>query len=306
MMPSMHTSSTPAQAEPEGLTIGELAAASGVAVQTLRMWESRHGFPRPHRRESGHRRFVASEVDAVRRVLAYRAAGLRLDAAVARVTAADAPTGSVYAAVLDRHPDQPRQRLRKSTLVGLSWAIEDEILSSGRSGHVFGAFQHAHHFARARRRWAELARTSRSTHVLADFSPGAATDLVMSDPPASIEMVGLPPDSPMHREWTVVCDAPRLTLLLTAWEVPGQDGIEDLDRLFESVWTMDPGAVRTAAQTCAAVAGAAGSRSAAALAAGDLGDRVFASPDSTTVVRVAHRAMAYVETLSRPRSRSDR
>lgn len=284
---------TPSQ---QSLTIGDLSTATGVTVQTLRVWESRHGFPRPERRVSGHRRYSPAEIDAVRQVLAHRDAGLRLDAAIARVTTAEAPTGSVYAAVLDRHPEQPRQVLRKSTLIGLSWAIEDEILANARRGHVFGSFQHAQNFDAARHRWAEIARTSLSTHVLADFPGGPA------EAPSGVELVAIAPDSPMHREWAVVCDAPRMTLLLTAWEVPGQDDVDDLDRHFESVWTADPGAVRTAAQTCAAVAGAAGSRSASDLARGALNERVFASPDSVTVTRLAQRAVAYVESLSRPRT----
>ena len=40
-----------------GLSIGEIAARSGVAVGTLRMWEARYGFPVPGRLPSGHRRY---------------------------------------------------------------------------------------------------------------------------------------------------------------------------------------------------------------------------------------------------------
>ena len=273
-------------ADERSLTIGDLATATGVNVQTLRMWEARHGFPRPRRQASGHRRFPPSEAEAVRQVLAHRAAGLRLEAAIGRVTAAEAPSGSVYAAVLERHPEQPRQVLRKSTLIGLSWAIEDEILSTARSGHVFGAFQRAENFEAARRRWRELARTSLSAHAMADFPARGEAGAPAESVPGGPELVSLPPGSPMHREWTVVCDAPRLTLLLTAWEVPGQDDLEDLDRHFESVWTADPGAVRTAAQTCAAVAAEAGSRTAAELATGALEERVFTSPDAISLTRV--------------------
>ena len=62
----------------------------------------------------------------------------------------------------------------------------------------------------------------------------------------------------MRREWAVVCDSPGFTAVLTAWELPGQRGVADADRLFESIWTIEPGPVRDAARICARVAHEAG------------------------------------------------
>ena len=291
MLNSMHTVLRFSQGPgADDLSIGQLSEATGVTVGTLRMWETRHGFPRPARGARGHRRFSAADVDAVREVLRWREAGVRLDAAIARVTAADVPPRSVFSEVVARHPEQPRQRLRKSTLIGLSWAIEDEVPTAARPGHLFGAFQHARNFTAARHRWTELSRTSATAHVLLDAVPERAA--------AGPTLVVLPEDSPMHREWAVVHDSARLSLALTAWEVPGQDDVADLDRLFESVWTVDPGAVRTAAYTCAGVAAAAGSQAADDLLADDLATSVSASPDGLALARVAHRAVAYVEELA--------
>ena len=53
MLHSMTTK--PAAAQP--LTISDLAQRTGVSAATLRAWETRHGFPTPTRRESGHRRY---------------------------------------------------------------------------------------------------------------------------------------------------------------------------------------------------------------------------------------------------------
>ena len=39
--------------------------------------------------------------------------------------------------------------------------------------------------------------------------------------------VTLPADAPMRREWAVVCDAPDLPVVLTAWELPGQNDVPD-------------------------------------------------------------------------------
>ena len=88
---------------------------------------------------------------------------------------------------------------------------------------------------------------SRSTMVFADFP----------EEPAEVErttFVNLPADAPMRREWAVVCDAPDLPAMLTAWELPGQSTVPDAKRLFESIWTVEPPAVRDAARACAQVA----------------------------------------------------
>src|SRR5688572_19689368 len=49
-----------------GLTIGAIARATGIPVQTLRTWERRYGFPRPERTESGHRRYPLEVVERLR------------------------------------------------------------------------------------------------------------------------------------------------------------------------------------------------------------------------------------------------
>jgi MerR family transcriptional regulator, light-induced transcriptional regulator len=55
----------------------------------------------------------------------------------------------------------------------------------------------------------------------------------------------------MRREWSLVCDAPGHCAALAAWEIPGQTDVPDKDRLFESVWTVDPHEVRDATRVCA-------------------------------------------------------
>ena len=76
------------------LTIGDLAQRTGVAPATLRVWESRHGFPRPSRRDSGHRRYDEHDVELVTQVLRRRDSGMRLEVAIAGVALADAATGT--------------------------------------------------------------------------------------------------------------------------------------------------------------------------------------------------------------------
>jgi MerR family transcriptional regulator, light-induced transcriptional regulator len=242
------------------LTIGDLAERTGLAPATLRVWESRHGFPRPVRLESGHRRYDERDVDLVRQVLRRRDGGSRLEVAIAAVVLAQASVSdppqapSIYATMRRLQPSLQPQRLKKSTLLALSWAIEDECCSRAEKPMIFGAFQKETYYRAAEERWAELARVARSTMVFAGFP---ADDTDNPDGPRGVggtTFVQLPDDAPMRREWAVVCDAPVYPAMLTAWELPGQSTVPDKQRLFECVWTVEPGAVREAARTCAQVA----------------------------------------------------
>jgi DICT domain-containing protein len=217
------------------------------------MWESRHGFPRPQRRDSGHRRYAESDVGLVMQVLRRRDAGARLEVAIAEVALAQASVQSppsapsVYAAIRRAYPALQPQRLKKSSLIALSWAIEDECCARAENPMIFGSFQEERYFRAAQERWTELARIARSTMAFADFGESPV-------PVAGTSLVHLPHDAPMRREWVVVCDAPDYPAMLTAWELPGQSTVPDRKRLFEAIWTVEPAAVRTAARACAQVA----------------------------------------------------
>jgi methanogenic corrinoid protein MtbC1/DNA-binding transcriptional MerR regulator len=50
------------------LSIGALSRSTGIAVETLRTWESRYGFPVPERKPSGHRVYPVSAVPRHRRI----------------------------------------------------------------------------------------------------------------------------------------------------------------------------------------------------------------------------------------------
>jgi DICT domain-containing protein len=237
----------------QGLTIGDLARRTGLTPATLRAWETRHGFPRPQRLESGHRRYDERDVVLVQQVLRRRDAGVRLESAIVEAAAARrTPVASVFAELRRRQPHLAPQPLRKSTLLALSWAMEDECCARAQRPALFAAFQHERYFRRAEARWAELARTSRSTVVFADFAgagPSSGEGVT-----GGATLVHLPAEAPMRREWSLVCDAPDHPAALAAWELPGQKEVRDADRVFESVWTLEPHAVRNAARTCAGLA----------------------------------------------------
>jgi methanogenic corrinoid protein MtbC1 len=73
------------QREEEGpwLSIGALSKSTGIAVETLRTWESRYGFPTPERKPSGHRVYPVSAVPRLRRIAQALALGHRAGQVVA-------------------------------------------------------------------------------------------------------------------------------------------------------------------------------------------------------------------------------
>lgn len=233
------------------LSIGDLAERTGLSAPTLRMWEQRHGFPVAQRLPSGHRRYRGEDVALVQQVARRRDAGVRLEQAIAGVrTTFTPPAASVFAELRRLNPALPVHRLGKGTLIAMSWAIEDEFVAHARRPHLYGAFQRAEFYDASRRRWRDLARVAASTTVLADF-PSTDPEARRGEP----RHVALADDSPMRNEWAVVCDAEDLPVVLTAWELPGQDDVPDDRREFEAMWSLRPADVRAAARACAAVAG---------------------------------------------------
>lgn len=236
------------------LSIGDLADETGVSVATLRVWEQRHGFPPAERLPSGHRRYRSADVDLVRRVVALRGSGLRLDEAIGRARASEEqlPT-SIFAAVRAVNPMLPVHRLTKTTLLAMSWAIEDEFMARAVRPRLYGTFQDARHFVGSRARWRDLAQRASSTTAFADFP--------RSDPPPApgetgrLRRVALAPDSPLHQEWVVVCDSTDLPVVLACWEIPGQQDVDDRSREFEAVWSLRASDVAVAARVCARAAG---------------------------------------------------
>lgn len=253
--------------------IGELARRTGLSQQAIRAWETRFGFPVPERSDGGRRAYAAAEVDRLQRVVALKGSGVRLAQAISRVRSElDSGPLSVYAALRERHPEVESRLLRRDVLVAISRAIEDEALARATRPVVFGAFQREVFYRHAAPRWGELARTSAACVVFADFAaPGGGNGV-----PAEVP---LPPDAPLLREWAVVVTAPSLSVALTAWEVPQATSLPARDRAFESIFTFDPAAVRTAAEVCVAAARAAGTVPATTLTV--LDEAVAAGPTSS-------------------------
>jgi DICT domain-containing protein len=227
------------------LSIGDVAEQTGVPPGTLRTWEQRYGIPIATRLNGGHRRYRADTVDLVLEVLRQRAAGLSMALAVERAKAVDEqPETSVFAGVRRRHANLRAQLLRKSAVLALSRALEDECCAQADRPVLFASFQRERFYSASERRWVELSRTARSAVVFADFTAPTPT----THGPLQ---VCVPFDAPINREWILVCDSADYPGCVVGWEPPGQARGRDDARRFETFWSLDPRVVRSAARICA-------------------------------------------------------
>jgi methanogenic corrinoid protein MtbC1 len=116
------------------LSIGALARATGLSIETLRTWERRYGFPVPSRKPSGHRLYPTSNVPRLRRIAAALAQGHRAAevvgaseddlAALLGVLPAAPPTRAAASAMLA--PDQLLALVARFDGEGLAHALNAE------------------------------------------------------------------------------------------------------------------------------------------------------------------------------------
>ncbi len=231
------------------LAIKDVAEQTGLAAGTIRMWETRYGFPAPQRTASGYRRYTRDDVEALRRVVALRHRGLSIPAAIDRAResggAADHP--SIYAAVASTDFGARPQVLRRSTLIALSRAIEHEALAHAAAPVLVGAFQRERNYRRVEDRYRRIARMADAAVVFADFP-------ALRHPPGAPLEVPIGPEDALGNEWAVVVDAPGYAACLLAWEQPGVTHAgdeEQPERRYEAFWTLDPRAARRAAEVSA-------------------------------------------------------
>jgi DICT domain-containing protein len=234
------------------LSIGEVSRRTGIPVAGLRNWEQRYGLPRPQRLPSGQRRYREADCDLLAEVLRLRAGGLSLSAAMTQATAStgEGAEQSIFAGMRRQHPALRVHVLTKKVLLPVTWAIEDECGARAQRPVLLGSFQRQRYYQAATARWADLARAAEQTVVFADFAHSRLR-------PEAVAEIAVPEDSPLRREWALICDAPDAPACVLAWERPGQDQCRDQDRVFEALWSVDPQVVRSAARIGSGLATAA-------------------------------------------------
>jgi DICT domain-containing protein len=271
------------------LRIGELSRRTGVPTATLRSWEARHGFPASTRFDAGHRRYDEQQVELVTEVARLRRSGLPVPAAIRKATeVADRPSNSFFAALRSADHGLQSHLLGKRALSAVTAAMEDECLAQAQRPVLMGAFQLAHFYRQSESRWRELDRTAERTVVFADF----ARDYDVAGHPRE---VALPTDSPVLREWVLVCDAPGFSACVAGWELPSPPGTADRNRRFETVWTLDPGSVREATKFGIALLHRTDPKQADGLAASLSGSAGAPSPDLQRATALFARMVAYTQ-----------
>jgi DICT domain-containing protein len=271
------------------MSIGELSRRTGVPTATLRSWEARHGFPVPVRLDGGHRRYDEQQVGLVGEVVRLRRSGRSVPAAIAQATEVTVqPAASFFASLRAADSGLRSHVLSKRALGAVTAAIEDECLAQARRPVLMGAFQHARYFRQSESRWHELDRTAEQTVVFANFTHD-------HDPAAHPREVALPADSPVLREWALVCDAPGFAACVAGWELPSPPGTADRNRRFETVWTLDPVSVRAATRVGISLLHEIDPDQSARLAASLSGVAGTASPDLQRATALFARIVEYTQ-----------
>jgi methanogenic corrinoid protein MtbC1 len=158
------------------LSIGSLAKATGVPVETLRTWEQRYGFPVAERKPSGHRVYALSNVSRLRRIADAISRGHRAgtvvgatDAELDRLLSATSET-----AAAPRCPPNPSQASVDELLAAVSAFDADRLTAAlwsdwGRLGPI-GFLQEtvAPLIARVGQEWAEGRMEIRHEHFLSE------------------------------------------------------------------------------------------------------------------------------------------
>ena len=233
----------------KGLAIKDVAARTGIAAGTIRMWEQRYGFPVPERTTAGYRVYSEDDVEALRRVLAYRERGLSVPAAVDRARSSELATDrpSLFGVLAAGESPPAAQVLTKRTLIAVSRAIEEETISRAAAPVVIAAFQNERNYRAVEHRYRAMARTADAVLVFADFDRlGGGGDAPVELPLEEHDGLG--------NEWAVVVDAPGYAACLLGWEQPQPQPVPDAERTFEAMWTLDPRVVRRAAHVAASLA----------------------------------------------------
>lgn len=222
------------------LGIGEISNRTGVGPSTLRMWETRHDFPRPQRLPNGRRVYSHTDLEMIQAVLRGRNDGLSLAAAIDRARQIEEhPQLSVFRTLRERFTHLHPRAMPKQSLLWLSRAVEDECAARAVSPILIGSFQEERFYRQSEHRWRELARGARETIALAGFDEPLTRD----GGPAELPLKAT---DPLLDEWVVICLAENFSVCLTGRQRPETRP----SRGFEVIWTLESAAVMEAARIC--------------------------------------------------------
>ena len=111
------------------LSIGALARATAIPVETLRTWERRYGYPVPQRKPSGHRLYPVRSVPRLRRIAQALAGGHRASEVV---PASDADLRALLETASSspvRRPPRPQSGSLTADLLAAVRAFDGEVVT---------------------------------------------------------------------------------------------------------------------------------------------------------------------------------
>ena len=153
-----------------------------------------------------------------------------------------AVAGSLHEALRRRHPELTTRQVSKGTLVSTSHLIEELCATTAGGNVLVSGFQHGRNWSVERDRYLAM---SDQTEVIAVFAG--------EEPPPAWETdhigVRLRADDALTQEWFVLALGPELAVTLCGVDERrqpepqafGRSLLEDSDRLFEVIWSLDPG-----------------------------------------------------------------
>lgn len=228
--------------------VAEAARQVGVATSTLRAWDRRYGLGPSLRSPGAHRRYSLADVQRLQDLRRLINEGMPTAEAANLVTPdrqVDRP--SFVAHLRQQYPALAPWQLTKRSLTTVTRAIEDAWGTRGAGGVLVGGFQRERFYRESQPRWTELCRGAHLGLVVADFAE-------RSDPPHTPTELPLGAATPLLREWFLIGVAPAFHAHLAAWERPASMAVADGERIFETLWTVQPSVVGAALEITAQLA----------------------------------------------------
>jgi signal transduction histidine kinase len=160
------------------------------------------------------------------------------------------PTPSMYASFLSAASHLQTMRLSKATLLELSHAVEDLVSEHDLPAVICTGFQDVRNWASEYNRYEALAGSDH--RVVAVFAEG------VMESAAGIIPFSLRSDDPLRQEWFIIVLCESFSAVLFGLDNPEElPPGEEMDRVFDALWTFDPDVV---AACCTLLLDAARSR----------------------------------------------
>ncbi|MBV9311522.1 MAG: MerR family DNA-binding transcriptional regulator [Solirubrobacterales bacterium] len=119
-----------------GIRTNAAAGMLGVSPNTLRSWERRYGFPRPHRSPGGHRQYALTEIESLRATLAETHNVSSAISLARERGAGPSSAGRLAEAFSNFEEDKANRMLEESlTLRSLERTIEEMLLCAVETHH---------------------------------------------------------------------------------------------------------------------------------------------------------------------------